>query len=95
MYELEFLPEAKVEKDQLDGSQLVFVEKGRDRIKILGMKAGQPLHGKLAGCKKLKNKRLGLRIVFRPSPNGIEIIQIIAIGKRDKLAVYRDAEKRI
>lgn len=95
MYELEFLPEAKVEKDQLDGSQLVFVEKGLDRIKILGMKAGQPLHGKLAGCKKLKNKRLGLRIVFRPSPNGIEIIQIIAIGKRDKLAVYRDAEKRI
>ena len=95
MYELEFLPEAKVEKDQLDGSQLVFVKKGLDRIKILGMKAGQPLHGKLAGCKKLKNKRLGLRIVFRPSPNGIEIIQIIAIGKRDKLAVYRDAEKRI
>lgn len=95
MYELEFLPEAKAEKDQLDGSQLVFVEKGLDRIKILGMKAGQPLHGKLAGCKKLKNKRLGLRIVFRPSPNGIEIIQIIAIGKRDKLAVYRNAEKRI
>ena len=29
------------------------------------------------------------------SLNGIEIIQIIAIGKRDKLAVYRDAEKRI
>lgn len=95
MYKLEFLPEAKKEKDKLEGSVLVFVEKGLNRIKVLGMQAGQPLHGKLAGCHKLKNKRLGLRIVFRSSPNGIEIIQIVAIGKRDKLTVYRDAEKRI
>lgn len=31
------------------------------------MQAGQPLHGNLAGCRKLKNRKMDLRIVFTPN----------------------------
>ena len=59
------------------------------------MQAGQALHGSLSECRKLKNKKMGLRIVFREANGKIEVIQIVAIGKRDKKEVYTIAENRI
>lgn len=94
-YQLEYFRKAKEEYGNLEGNQLVFVNKGLDMIKVLGMKAGQPLHGPLAGCHKLKNKKMGLRIVFRQKSHHIEIIQIIAIGKRRRAEVYKQAAERI
>ena len=50
----------------------------------------------MAGCKKLKWRRDGLRMVFRLGDDGaVEIVEIIAIGRRDKSAVYRRAEQRL
>ncbi|WP_204305256.1 hypothetical protein [Lactobacillus johnsonii] len=59
------------------------------------MQAGQPLHGKLINCRKLKNKKLGLRIVFRQDKNYIRIINIVTIGERRRNKVYKEAEKRL
>jgi mRNA interferase RelE/StbE len=94
-FELEWTEHSKNDYDLLDGSQRVFVDKGLDRIRQRGMQAGEQLHGKLAGCNKLKNRRLGLRIVFQQSSKGIQIIQIVAIGRRRDSAVYGQAGKRL
>jgi mRNA interferase RelE/StbE len=93
-FELEWTDYSRKDYEALDGSQLVFVDKGLDRIRKLGMAAGLPLAGDLAGCRKLKHNRLGLRIIFQQSKRGITIIQIVAIGARSDSVVYKQAKHR-
>jgi mRNA interferase RelE/StbE len=93
-FELEWTEYSRKDYKALDGSQLVFVDKGLDRIRKLGMAAGLPLAGDLAGCRKLKHQKLGLRIIFQQSKRGITVIQIVAIGARSDSAVYRQAKHR-
>ncbi|AQQ55404.1 type II toxin-antitoxin system RelE family toxin [Planococcus lenghuensis] len=95
MYQLEWTQYSKEDYEQLDGSQKIFVNKALDRIKLRGMEAGQALHGNLAKCNKLKNKKMGLRIIFREAEETIQVIQIVAIGKRDKEKIYKMAEDRL
>jgi len=59
------------------------------------MAVGQPLHGSLAQCNKLKNNKMGLRVIFREVHGKVEVIQIVVIGKRDKKTVYKIAENRL
>ena len=94
-FELEWTKYSRADYESLDGAQLVFVDKALARIKLLGMQAGNPLIGELSGCRKLKHRKLGLRIVFRQSESGIQIIQIVAIGARSDSAVYRQSESRL
>lgn len=94
-YKLEFLAQAKEDYDKLGGAQLIFVDKGLNRIRFLGMTAGAPLHGPLESCHKLKNRKMGLRIVFTQREQKIQIIQIIAIGKRRRNEVYDQAFLRL
>ena len=65
----QYFPEAKEEYDYLEGNELTFVDKGLNRIRALGMQASQPLHGNLVGCRKLKNRKMSLRIVFAQDKN--------------------------
>lgn len=95
MHKLDFHIEAEKEYNHLDGSQKILVDKSLKRIKQLGFDAGEALGGTLHACRKLKHKKAGLRVIFRESEIGIEIIEILAIGKRDNLSVYRNTEKRI
>ncbi|RNF39368.1 type II toxin-antitoxin system RelE family toxin [Planococcus salinus] len=95
MHQIEWTQYSKEDYDNLDGSQKIFVNKALDRIKLRGMKAGQPLHGNLAQCNKLKNRKMGLRIIFREVQGSIQVIQIVAIGKRDKEKIYKTAEDRL
>lgn len=95
MYQLEWTQYSKEDYEQLDGSQKIFVNKALDRIKLRCMEAGQSLHGNLAQCNKLKNKKMGLRIIFREAEGSIQVIQIVAIGKRDKEKIYKMAEERL
>lgn len=94
-YTLIFFDGAKDDYKNLDGSQRIQVDKAIQKIKENGMQIGEELTGNLAGCRKIKQKRLGLRIVFRQSADSIEIIEIVAIGKRDKKKVYTDSFSRI
>lgn len=95
MHQIEWTEYSKKDYDNLDGSQKVFVDKALNRIKLHGMDAGQPLHGALSQCNKLKNRKMGLRIIFREVQGKFEVIQIVVIGKRDKNAVYKIAENRL
>ena len=95
MHQIEWTEYSRDDYDKLDGSQKVFVDKALNRIKLRGMDAGQPLHGALAQCNKLKNKKMGLRVIFRDVQGKFEVIQVVVIGKRDKETVYKIAENRI
>ncbi|WP_301425919.1 hypothetical protein [Carnobacterium sp.] len=53
------------------------------------------MHGSLAQCNKLKNKKMELRVIFREIQGKFEVIQVVVIGKRDKETVYKIAENRI
>jgi len=57
---------------------------------------GNPLHRELAGFAKIKRKDLSLRIVYRPRQNnGFVVMEVVAIGPRDKDEVYRMAVRRL
>ena len=94
-YDVVFIEEAKKDYQALDGSQKILVRKSIAKLQAYGMEVGKPLKGELSGCRKLKHKKAGLRIVFRESEKGLEIIQVIAIGKRENQDVYHVATDRI
>jgi len=54
-------------------------------------KIGKPLHGNLAGYRRLRTG--SLRIVYRPNIDTIEVI-IVAVGMRREFEVYLKAERR-
>ena len=100
MPRLRFLKEAYEDYLALDGSQKKWVRAALERLEIRGAEIGESLgHHEVAnlhGYKKLKNRKLGLRIIFRENKaDEIEVIEIIVIGKRADMDVYRIAGKRV
>lgn len=94
-FKINFTKDSLRDYEKLDNSQKIHIRKSMLKIEQSGMQTGQQLRGKLADCRKLKHKKLGLRVVFRQSDLGIEIIEIIVVGKRDDEEVYQLAEKRL
>ncbi len=86
---------SKADYDKLDGSQKKQILKSLVKIEDSGMETGQPLHGKLSDCRKLKHKKLGLRLIFRQSSVGIQIIEIVVVGMREDDEVYEIAMARL
>ncbi|WP_020007428.1 type II toxin-antitoxin system RelE family toxin [Salinicoccus albus] len=95
MYVVNLTEDAKDDYAKLDGSQQTFILKGLKRIEQRGINAGEMLKGSLAGCRKLTFRDAGLRIVFRQNGDKVEVINVVAIGKRDNSKVYKDALKRL
>ena len=60
------------------------------------MDAGKQLVGNLHGCREIKNKKEGLRIIFREGScnKEIEITDIITIGKHEDKKAFKEAYKR-
>jgi mRNA interferase RelE/StbE len=56
---------------------------------------GEPLNGELHGFTKIKPKHLGLRVIYRPIQQTAIIMEIIAIGPRERDKVYTLAAKRL
>lgn len=94
-YIVELTPEAQDDFIKLDNSQRLHIKKSFVKLENQGMLAGEALRGSLAGYRKLKHKKLGLRVIFHETANGIEIIEVVAIGKRSDKEIYDIAEKRI
>ena len=95
IYKPIFTKLSKLDYDNLDGSQKKQVLKSLIKIENHGMNAGKALHGNLYDCRRLKHNKLGLRVIFKQSPIGIEIIEIVAIGKREDKEVYEIAAERL
>lgn len=95
-YEVEFLDEgAKRDYLSLDGSIRAMVDKGIARLALRADQIGKPLSGALAGCRELKFRADGIRIVYRIRGVCVEVVQIIAIGARDKGRVFGVAVRRL
>lgn len=91
-YELEFLEEALAEWYRLDGSiKAQFKKKLAERL----------VEPRLPSAKlsehpdryKIKLRSIGYRLVYEVQ-DGRLVVLVVAVGKRDKNAVYRTAESR-
>lgn len=99
-FEITFIPKAAKEYKKIDGSVKKLVDialkKMEERADILGedlinKKSGAKLHG----CRKIKFRDAGIRIVYRIVGDKAEIVEVIAIGKRDDNEVYSLAHRRL
>lgn len=98
-FDVVFIEDAKEDYRKLDGSEKKYVDIALAKIRFRADELGDELIKKgdfnLIGCKKIKFKKIGIRIVFRIVGDQAEIVEIIAIGKRRKDEVYKDAARRL
>lgn len=87
--------DALKEYRKLDGSVKKLVDVGLRKLEVRADEIGKPLEGPLRGCKELKYRKDGVRVVFRIAGGVIEIVDIIAIGSRADGEVFKTAEKRL
>ena len=92
-FDLEFLPSAKKEWDKLDKSVCnQFARKLAEHMTNPCI-ASASLSG-MADCYKIKLRSAGYRLVYRVEDERITVV-VIAVGRRDRNAVYLAAAKRI
>lgn len=91
-YKLKFIPTALKEWEKLDGFiQSQFKKKIKERLQDPHIKASR-----LSGFEnhyKIKLRASGYRLVYEVSDQEI-CVMVIAVGKRDKSEVYRQAQQR-
>ncbi|WP_313997467.1 hypothetical protein [uncultured Paenibacillus sp.] len=86
---------ASCKKEQREEIIALIIKRGIKGPLIKPDGLGEPLHGELHGFAKIKPKKLGLRIIYRPLKNGMIRVEVIAIGPRDKKKVYSMAASRV
>ena len=100
---LTFRPKAQDDFDKLDGTQKSLVIKRLTKVLKNPLPKqeggyGEPLGNRdgidLTGCLKIKMKKAGIRIVYTLERSE-ENMEVIIIGMRAGLEVYRDTAKRI
>ncbi len=96
-YKIDLFPEVKDDIAALDNSSRILVFKQLRKIQkspelgeLLGNKAGY----ELSGCRKMYADNKRIRIVYRIIEDKI-IVEVIAIGERDDMAVYKTAADRL
>ncbi|MDD9149974.1 hypothetical protein OYT88_15590 [Sporolactobacillus sp. CQH2019] len=95
-FKIEYI-NAQAEKEfyNLDGSVRIIIQKAYRRLEYRADEIGKPLSGNLYQCKEIKLRHIGIRIVFRLIGWQIQVVQIIAINKREDDQVFGIAEDRI
>ncbi|MBP1933225.1 hypothetical protein [Ammoniphilus resinae] len=95
-------PDAVTEYNRLDGSVVPIVNKAIDELEYRADEAGKPLgnkHGsKLAGCKEIKLREAGIRIVFRITNEVVEVLRVVyvlTIERRSDDFVFKIASQRL
>lgn len=95
-FEVEFYDkDAEKEYLSLDGLVKAMIDKGIARLALWADEIGKPLGGLLTGCRELKFCADGIRVVYRIHGSRVEVVQIVAIGARDKGRVFDVAAKRL
>lgn len=92
-YKLLFREDALKEWNKLDSSiKNQFKKKLAERIEFPRVENSR-LNG-MQNCYKIKLRNAGYRLVYQVRDNEI-VISVVAVGKREKNAVYKAAAKRI
>ena len=92
-YSLEFKESALKEWHKLDGEiKAQFKKKLAERLERPRVESAR-LSG-MADCYKIKLQNAGYRLVYQVNDDRMLVI-VVAVGKREHLAVYREASKRL
>ena len=92
-YELEFTETALKEWRKLDPPVREQLKKKlSERLEAPRVKADR-LHG-FDDCYKIKLRSAGYRLVYQVCDERIVVV-VVAVGKRERLAVYRSARRRM
>jgi len=92
-YRLLFKTEAKKEWDKLDSAiRTQFKKKLAERLEFPRVE-GARLSG-LRDCYKIKLRSAGFRLVYQVRDEEV-VVSVIAVGKRERNAVYKAAVKRV
>ena len=94
-------PDALREYNKLDNSVLEIVNKHIDELELRADETEKILENnnstKLAGCREIKLRDAGLRIIYRVTNKTVEVLRIVyilTIEKRSKDFVFKIADKR-
>jgi mRNA interferase RelE/StbE len=94
-------PDALREYNKLDNSVLDIVNKQIDELEFRADEVGKILKSnnstKLAGCREIKLRDAGLRIIYRVTNKKVEVLRIVyilTIERRSKDFVFKIADKR-
>lgn len=98
---IKFAPAAAKEYEKLDNSIIDIVDRAIDKLEDRADEIGISLHNyqgtKLAGCKELKLRDAGIRIIFKivdQTVNILQVVYILAIESRSKDQVFKIAHER-
>lgn len=101
-FALIFFPQAEKEFQALDGSVKAIVAKKMAILKYRADEIGEECHNtdtaQLAGCRRIKFRDTGIRVVYRITDQHVDvlqIVQIITVGKRENEEVYQLAASRL
>jgi mRNA interferase RelE/StbE len=98
-FEVVFIEEAQKDYKKLDGSIKKLVNVALAKMEERADELGEDLTSKhgvnLIGCRKIKFRKAGIRIVYRIVGDKAEIAEIIIVGKREDNEVYQEAYKRL
>ncbi len=96
-YEIVLKVEAEEELDGLSKRERLLVFKQFKKISTspeLGIRLGNKAGYDLSGCRKIYVDKKRIRIVYTIIEEQI-VIEVIAIGKRDEMEVYKKASERL
>ncbi|PKP90759.1 MAG: type II toxin-antitoxin system mRNA interferase toxin, RelE/StbE family [Alphaproteobacteria bacterium HGW-Alphaproteobacteria-16] len=92
-YDLHFLPSARKEWDKLGKSvRTQFKRKLSERLRAPVVPSAR-LHG-MPDCYKIKLRGAGYRLVYQVDGAQVTVV-VIAVGKRERNAVYKAAAGRV
>jgi mRNA interferase RelE/StbE len=93
IYRLLFKTEAKKEWDKLNSAiRTQFKKKLAERLESPRVESAR-LNG-LRDCYKIKLRSAGFRLVYQVREEEV-VVSVIAVGKRERNAVYKAAVKRV
>lgn len=82
-FEVRFDPSALDEYQDLDPSVVVDVDKALEKLETRAEEIGKPLENKYSakfhGCKEIKLRRAGLRIIFRVTNETVDVLRIVDV----------------
>ena len=96
MYKIIYHPLIEEDLKKINNSVQIEIFKKIEKIKQspeLGQLLGNKNNMNLSGLRKLYVAKKQVRIVYE-IVNDILIVKVIAIGKRENMEVYKEAEKR-
>ncbi|AJE21472.1 type II toxin-antitoxin system RelE family toxin [Azotobacter chroococcum] len=91
-YAVEWAPQALKELRKLGGAIRLQLLRKLDERRRNPRVPGDALHG-LKDCYKIKLKSAGYRLVYRVEDERVVVV-VVAVGKRERSAVYEQAMKR-